>query len=214
MKRKLLATACMLLGAGLVIGIILNIYVYAIGSRYIVSSAAKLPHEPVAIILGAAVSPSGVPSSVLEDRIVAAVALYKEGKVDKILMSGANPTITNNEVDPVRTILIEDGVPTQDIFLDHAGFNTYSSMYRAKVVFEISSAIIVSQEFHLPRAVYIARSLGIDAYGFPADRGTYALRNYAREMLARPYAFINLFIHRVPKYLGSTIPITGDGSAT
>jgi SanA protein len=214
MKRKI---KLIILGTLIVILIILTVlngYVYIQGKKYIVSSLGQVPHAQVAIILGAAVSLKGIPSPVLEDRVIAAINLYKQGKVSKILMSGGNPTIANNEVDPIRKILIAQGIPSEDIFLDHAGFDTYSSMYRAKVVFNISSAIIVTQEFHLPRAVYTARSLGIDAYGFAADRGTYSFKNYLRELLSRPNAFISVFLHKLPKYLGPVIPITGDGSTT
>ena len=184
------------------------------GEKYILYSIDSIPHAQVAIILGAAVSTKGIPSAVLEDRVITAINLYKQGKVSKILMSGGNPTVTNNEVDPIRKIMIAQGIPTEDIFLDHAGFDTYSTMYRAKVIFNIQSAIIVTQEFHLPRAVYTARSLGINAYGFPADRGQYSINNYLRELLSRPNAFLDVIIHRVPKYLGPSIPITGDGSST
>jgi SanA protein len=193
---------------------VLNVYVYLEGDKYIISSIDSVPHSQVAIILGAAVLNNGTPSSVLEDRVFTAIDLYKQGKVSKILMSGANPTITNNEVNPVRKVLIAHGVDAKDIFLDHAGVDTYSTMYRAKAVFEISSAIIVTQEFHLPRALYTARSLGIDAYGLAADKGQYSLKNYLRELLSRPNAFLDVVTKRIPKYLGPVIPITSDGSNT
>ena len=213
MKKFVLFAVSIFILAVLVFFMI-NLYVYLQGKRYIVYSIDNVPHEQVAIILGAAVTSGGVPSSVLNDRIITAIDLYKRGIVSKILMSGANPTLTNNEVNPIRQILIDSGVPVEDIFLDHAGFDTYSSMYRAKAVFQISSAIIVTQEFHLTRAVYLARSFGINAYGFPADRGNYSLNNYLREFLSRPYAFFDVLIRRIPKYLGPTIPITGDGLKT
>lgn len=214
MKRKIKLIIISILIVILIILTVLNVYVYILGKKYIATSIDKLSHAQVAIILGAAVSTKGIPSSVLEDRIVTAISLYKQGKVSKILMSGGNPSVTNNEVDPVRKILIVQGIPSEDIFLDHAGFDTYSSMYRAKAIFNISSAIIVTQEFHLPRAVYTARSLGIDAYGLAADRGKYSIKNYLRELLSRPNAFISVFLHKLPKYLGPLIPITGDGSTT
>ena len=195
-------------------GFVLNAYVYEQGATHSFESMDSLANAQVAIILGAAVTLKGIPSPVLEDRVLAAVALYAHGKVSKILMSGADSSPANNEVDPVRKELVAYGVPAQDIFLDHAGFDTYSTMYRAKHVFNVASAIIVTQEFHLPRAVYIARSLGIDAQGFPADNGSYSIGNYWRELLSRPNAFIEVLVHRVPKYLGPAIPITGDGSST
>jgi SanA protein len=192
----------------------LNVYVYMQGAPYIISALDLVPHSQAAIILGAAVTQKGIPSSVLEDRVITAINLYKEGKVDKILMSGGNATVANNEVDPVRKMLIAQGIPKDDIFLDHAGFDTYSTMYRAKAIFKISSAIVVTQDFHLPRALYTARSLGIRAYGLRADRGQYSIRNYMRELLSRPNAFLDVLIHRTPKYLGPAVPISGDGNAT
>jgi SanA protein len=214
MKRKFKFTILFVFILFILVGSALNIYVYKKGSKYIVSSIEKVPQAQVAIILGAAVSTKGVPSPVLEDRIVMAINLYKQGKVSKILMSGGNPTIINNEVDPVKKELLQNGIPEQDIFLDHAGFDTYSSMYRAKSVFNIKTAIIVTQAFHLPRALYIARSLDIDAHGLAADRGAYLYKNYLRELISRPNAFWDILIHRTPKYLGPSIPITGDGSQT
>ncbi len=214
MRRKLKYIILSILATVLLGGLVLNVFVYVQGEKYIYSSLAMAAQAQVAIILGAAVSQKGNPSPVLEDRIITAIALYKQGKVSRILMSGGNPSVTNNEVDPVRKILIAQGIPAEDIFLDHAGFDTYSSMYRAKAVFKISSAIVVTQEFHLPRAVYIARSLGINAYGLAADRGQYSIKNYLRELLSRPRAFIDVLLRRVPKYLGPAFPITGTGLGT
>ncbi|MCR4306378.1 MAG: YdcF family protein, partial [Candidatus Yonathbacteria bacterium] len=99
----------------------------------------------------------------------------------------------------------------QDIFLDHAGFDTYSTMYRARDIFGVTSVLIATQSFHLPRAVFIARRLGIVAYGVNADVGHMLFRNYVREALANEKAVLNLIFHRKPKYLGDTIPIMGDG---
>jgi len=193
-----------------------NIYAYDKGERYIVQSSDDISRSQAqaAIILGAGVTLKGTPSSVLQDRILAAISLYNEGKVFKILVSGSNSEVENNEVNPVKKVLMQNGIPERDIFLDHAGFDTYSTMYRAHSVFKVDSAIIVTQEFHLPRAVYLARSLGINAYGMAADRGTYSIKNYIRELLARPLAVFDVLRGRVPKYLGPAIPITGDGSIT
>ena len=155
MFKKIILWIIIFVSAGILIIGVLNFYVYVQGEKYAFDSIDALPHAQVAIILGAAVTASGTPSSVLEDRIVTAINLYKKGKVDKILMSGSNPTVADNEVDPVRNVLIANGIPNQDIFLDHAGLDTYSSMYRAKVVFEVDTAIVVTQEFHLPRAIYM-----------------------------------------------------------
>jgi SanA protein len=198
----------------IIVGMIINIYVYAEGKKYIVSSIDGLPHAEAAIILGAAITQAGLPGPVFQDRIAMAIELYKQGKVSKILVSGGNPTVAYNEVDPVRKVLIQDQIPAQDIFLDHAGYDTYSTMYRAKEIFQIDSAIIVTQNFHLPRALYLARSMNIEAYGTPADRGTYQIKNYLRELLSRPKSFFDVIVHRRPQYLGAQIPITGDGTHT
>ncbi len=127
-------------------------------------------------------------------------------------MSGDNATVSYNEVSTVGRYLIKQGIPEQDIFLDHAGFDTYSSMYRARTIFDVSSLIIVSQLFHLPRALFIARTLGIPARGFVASGG--GVENALREIPATDKAIWDLLIRRVPKYLGAQIPITGNGQVT
>ncbi|HVS79987.1 MAG TPA: ElyC/SanA/YdcF family protein [Candidatus Paceibacterota bacterium] len=213
MKRKL-ELAFGIFGIAAACFIAINLYVSGVGAKYIAASTENLPQVQAAIIPGAAVTQKGTPGAVLEDRIAMALSLYKQGKVSKILVSGSNGTLDYNEVDPVRKVLMSNQIPQEDIFLDHAGFDTYSTMYRAKAVFQVDSAIIVTQDFHLPRALYLARSMGIEAYGIPADRGTYTARNYFRELFSRPKAFFDVLIHRVPKYLGDPIPITGSGVGT
>jgi SanA protein len=115
-------------------------------------------------------------------------------------------------VNPVQHYLLAAGIPAQDIFLDHAGFDTYSSMYRAKVVFDATSAVVVTQDFHLPRAVFTARALGINAYGY--DAGTGSIWDYLREIPASAKALWDIATKRVPEYLGTPYPLTGDGQAT
>ncbi len=178
---------------------------------YIYTTPNELPHAPVAVILGAAILHDGILSPVLRDRVDMAIKLYKAKIVANILVTGDNSSLAYNEVNPVRIYLLQNGIPDKDIFLDHAGFDTYSSMYRARDIFLAKSMIIVSQSFHLPRAVFIARHLGINAYGMSADNGHYLLRNYVREFFADTKAVINLIVNRQPKYLGEEIPLTGDG---
>ena len=180
--------------------------------KYIYNDVEKLPHAQVAVIPGAAVLMNGGLSSVLRDRVDMAITIYKKGIVDKILATGDNGTLDHNEVKPMRNYLIKNGVPEKDIFLDYAGFDTYSSMYRARDVFLVQSMIVVSQSFHLPRAVYIAKHLGMTAYGIEADRGHYLLRNDIRELFGDVKALANLLFERQPKYLGKQIPITGDSN--
>lgn len=200
-------------GSGLLLIFILttNIVFYITTKQYIYNSASDAPNAEVALIPGAAILPSGAPSSIFIDRVDTAIDLYKEGKVSKILVSGDNSTVSHNEVNPVRLYLLNKGISDQDIFLDHAGFDTYSSMYRARDIFGVTSILITTQSFHLPRAVFIARRLGIQAYGVRADVGHILFRNYVREVFADEKAMFDLVFHTKPKYLGDTIPITGDG---
>ena len=200
-------------GLALLLSVIIvsNVVVYLASRPYIYDDARAAPSAQVAIVPGAAVLGNAVPAPIFADRADAAIALYKAGRVSKILVSGDNSAVSHNEVNPARRYLLEKGIPDQDIFLDHAGFDTYSTMYRARAIFGVSSAIITTQSFHLPRAVFIARRLGIEVYGVNADLGHILLRNYLREVLANEKALLDLVLHRKPKYLGEAIPIGGDG---
>ncbi|MDE1924743.1 MAG: YdcF family protein [Patescibacteria group bacterium] len=181
---------------------------------YIFNSITDVPTTQTALVLGASVTSTGALSPVLKERADEAVALYRAQKVSKILVTGDDAAVSYNEVDPVGRYLNAQGIPERDIFLDHAGFDTYSSMYRARDVFGVSSVIIVSQPFHLPRAVFIARELGLNAYGAAAGQGELFLFNDVREIPASIKAVYDLAALRVPKYLGEKYPIGGDGSAT
>lgn len=196
----------------LVIGGI-SIAIHIDTAPFIYQDLTAVPHTEAALVLGAAVTKGGALSPVLRDRANAAAQLYGAGKVDKILVSGSNSSVEYNEVNPVGDYLIGKGVPPADIFLDHAGFDTYSSIYRAQTVFLVKSMTIVTQSFHLPRATFIARSLGIEAYGFDADSGHYLFKNNVHEWLADVKAIVNLILQRQPKFLGATIPIWGDSES-
>lgn len=198
-----------LLGASFVVPVYINHETE--GSIFV--QASEVPTSTVAIVLGASVV-RGEPSPVLRERALAALELYRAGKVTKILVSGDDSVEGFDEVSPVRRLLVEEGVPAEDIFLDHAGFDTYSSMYRARDIFAVQDATIVTQAFHLPRAVFIARALGLNVRGFVAtERGNPAY-NYVREWGASLKAVYEVSIARVPKYLGPQFPITGDGQET
>lgn len=140
--------------------------------------------------------------------------VYQEGKVEKILISGDNSTMRYNEVIPARQYLIDNGIPEQNIFVDYAGFNTYDTMYRAKNIFKINSAVVVTQSFHLPRAVLLASVLGIDVQGIPATTYQTTFRNNIREVVARVKATRDIIANRNPQFLDEEIPITSDGRAT
>ena len=181
--------------------------------RLMFTSASDVPQTEVAVVLGASVV-HGVPSPVLAERADVAIALYEQKKVAKILVTGDNGALSHDEVTPVRKYLLDAGIPAQDIFLDHAGFDTYSSMYRARNVFGARSITIATQDFHLPRSLFIARSLGLTAYGVEAEGGDHTAYEYVREIPASLKALLDIITRRVPKYVGDPIPLSGDGQAT
>jgi SanA protein len=189
-----------------------NIIVYFSARPFLYENSASAPTAEAVLIPGAALVLGKTPAPILADRIDLAISLYKEGKARKFLVSGDNSTVEHNEVDRVRNYLLEKGIPDEDIFLDHAGFDTYSSMYRAREIFEAKSILVATQAFHLPRAVFIARQLGMEAYGVNADRGHILFTNYIREVFANEKAIFDLAFNRQPKFLGDQIPISGDGT--
>jgi SanA protein len=150
----------------------------------------------------------------LVDRVRAAEDLYRAGRVDKLLLSGDHSRVNYDEVGTMRRMMLADGIPAADIFTDHAGFDTWDSAQRAKRVFDVRSAVVVTQGFHMARALYEARHAGLKASGFLADRRNYGRvmpRLKAREALARVKAFGDVLTDAPPKFLGVQIPITGDG---
>lgn len=178
--------------------------------------SAEAPVAPVAIVLGASVFVSGQPSAVLEDRLLTAFELYQSEKVEKILVSGDHGQNRYDEVNAMRRYLLRLGVNPEDLFLDHAGFDTYDTMYRAGKIFGITRAAVVSQAYHLPRAVYLGREMDLDIFGVVADRRGYQKMDFFRfrEWFARVKAVLDVWMRVKPTYLGEPIPITGDGQAT
>ena len=178
--------------------------------------AAELVDVDCILVLGCLVNDGGVPSDMLHDRLRQAVELYELGAAPKLLMSGDHGRENYDEVDAMKTYAVGEGIASADVFMDHAGFSTYESMYRAKEVFGAKKVIIVTQEYHLYRAVYIARSLGLDAYGVTSDYNRYLgqFRRDVREVLARVKDFGTSIFKPEPTYLGETIPIWGDGNLT
>jgi len=198
-------------GTVIVAVFLINLTIKIVATPYIYNDVESVPEAQVVIIPGAAILPNGALSSIFIDRADMAIKLYVAKKVSKILVSGDNSTTIHNEVNPVRLYLISKGVPDQDIFLDHAGFDTYSTMYRARDIFEVNSILISTQSFHLPRAVFIARALGIEANGVNADVGHMLFRNKVREVLANEKAVFDLLFQIKPKFLGEKISISDDG---
>ena len=178
-----------------------------VSHAYIIENQNDLPVTQTALVLGAGLLSNGDLSTIFKDRIDTALSLYKNGNVKKILITGDDGTPFHNEVTPARNYLLEKGVASDNIFLDHAGFDTYSSMYRARDIFEVQSVTIITQSFHLPRAIFIARILGLEAYGTPADQNEYSYKNNLRELLANVRALYDLLRNRMPHYLGDPVPI-------
>lgn len=168
------------------------------------------------LILGAGVTDDGAPMPMLTERLNTGLALYQSGAAPKIVVSGDHGRVDYDEVNVMKDWLIEQGVPSEDIFMDHAGFSTYESMYRMRDVFLVNSMIVVTQKYHLYRALYIANTLGIDSYGVPCDEVVYAGQTYreAREMVARVKDYFYCAINKKPKYLGEAIPVSGNGNVT
>ena len=172
--------------------------------------------KQAALVLGAKVWDNGEMSHIFIDRVQTAINLYKDKKVKKILVSGDHGQTDYDEVNAAKKYLLEKNIKKEDIFLDHAGFDTYDSLYRARDVFMAESLIVVTQNFHLPRALYIANGLGIDACGASADLRRYIgedSRN-RREIFAKIKAWLNISFNSSPKYLGEELPLFGDGTKT
>ena len=177
--------------------------------------AAELSVVDCAVILGAGVR-NGKPTAMLRDRLLVGIELYKSGAAKKLIMSGDHGNTDYDEVNTMKSFAVENGVPDSDIFMDHAGFSTYETVYRAKEIFEADSVIIVSQEYHLYRALYIAEKLGVKAVGVSADLTTYRgqTKRALREILARDKDFFKCVFKPKPTYLGDKIPVSGNGNLT
>lgn len=177
---------------------------------------SKFKPATAAIVPGAAVY-GKKPSTVLKDRLKAALLLYQNNKVKKILLSGDNSAPDYNEIRPMLNFMLNNKVKKDDIFVDYAGFRTLDTMTRAKVIFKINDAIIVTQKFHQPRAAYIAQKVGIRVACYESDFHIYKAhnKNRLREYFARNLAWVDMnILNTHPKFLGDTIPITGSGNQT
>lgn len=174
-------------------------------------SKDDVPAKQVAIVFGAEVKKDGTPSVVLRDRVETAVALYKSGKVEKLLMSGDNRFVDYNEPESMRQYALALGVPDADIVLDYAGRRTYDTCYRAKEIFGVNSAVLVTQGFHLPRALFLCNAFGIHAIGVEAENYYYLkrLRLYwnLRELLATAQSVLDVYLFRPLPVLGKPEPI-------
>ncbi len=214
--KKVFIFCLILLVLGVISSFLINYRIQTFTREYILS-LDEVPESQAALVLGALVYENGNVSPILADRLDVGIELYNKKTVDKLLLSGDHGQKEYDEVNAMKNYVLLYDIDDKDIFLDHAGFNTYQSMYRAKEVFEADKLIIVTQSFHLPRAVYIARKLGIDAYGVASDKHYYPKINQykQREFLARCKDFILVnFLKPKPKYLGEVIDLTGNGQVT
>ncbi len=178
----------------------------------LIYSPEKAPPRQVAIVFGARVHADGRLSHMLQDRVEMAVRLYKAGKVQKLLMSGDNRFVDYNEPSHMMAYAIAQGVPAEDIQPDYGGRRTYDTCYRAKAIFQVESAVLVTQDFHLPRALFTCRSLGLEAVGVAADLRPYHVRSITwsktREIPATLVALINVIRQQPAPVLGEPIPIS------
>lgn len=196
---------------------IINILVVQEANKYQLGKTSKIPKVEAIIVPGAYVYPNGKVSVMLKDRLDTAIAIYKKDKNAKIIVSGDNATTDYDEVDAMRIYLEKKGVNTNIIFMDHTGLSTYETVYRAKAIFKVKSAIIATQDYHLKRAVYMARQMGIEAYGISADKHTYTdiVKYTIREYFARGKDFFNVNVLKpTPKNLGKIIPVDSSNASS
>ena len=179
--------------------------------------SAELSDVDCILVLGAGVHGTTL-SHMLEDRVLTGISLYELGSAPKLLMSGDHGQDNYDEVNAMKDYAKNKGIPSEDIFMDHAGFSTYESMYRARDIFGCKKIIIISQKYHLHRAIYVAEYLGLEAYGVDSQLRPYAvdtnIYNTIREFLARNKEFIYVRLNPTPTYLGEPIPISGNGDLT
>ena len=198
--------AAMLVCAGLIVGNVRR------AGTPIYPDAAACPTRPVAIVFGAGYSPRGL-SAMLQDRVQTGVDLYQAGKVRKLLMTGDNGHFGYNEPDVMKGYAVRQGVPAADVVCDYAGFRTYDSLYRARDIFGVRQAILVSQRYHLPRALFVARHLGLTVIGVAADRRVYReqTRDNLREVFSVQKAWWDAYLlHPRPAYLGKPEPLLAE----
>lgn len=219
-KRKMRNILLLLAGLflfGILSVAVINFYMIGYADRYTITEeeASDLADIDCIMVLGCGVYQNN-PTPLLEDRLKRCVAVFQTGVSPKILMSGDHGQENYDEVNVMKQYALDQGIPEEDIFMDHAGFSTYESMCRAREIFGIDKMIIVTQKYHLPRAVYLARKLGIEAYGIASDYRSFGGQFYrdCREVLARVKDLFVAIIQPDPTYLGEAIPISGSGTVT
>ena len=217
LKPILLILLCLAL-VGVIALCSINGYVKSVAKERIVTveETATLEDVDCIIVLGCQVRDDGTLSHMLRDRLMRGLEVYHAGAAPKLLMSGDHGRKEYDEVNAMKQYAIENGVPSEHVFMDHAGFSTYETVYRAKEIFEADKVIIITQEYHLYRALYIADKLGLEAYGVSADLNKYvgqSMRDF-REILARCKDWAMCIFKPEPTYLGESIPVNGNGDVT
>ena len=206
-------------GAALAATVIINAGMIFAARKYVYTDFSGVPSRSTVLVLGSQIRGRRL-SPVLQDRVEASISVIGSRKGKKLLLSGDHGQKYYDEVNAMRLYVLANApaIPEEDIFMDHAGFSTWDSMYRARDVFEVRDLIIVTQEFHISRAVCIARSLGLDAVGYGINQDRFSGKSLQswrfREYFARIKAFFSIVFKPKPRYLGDKIPITGDGRAT
>jgi len=199
-----------------IITLSINLYV-KLTTRTKIKKIEELNYDEIdcIIVLGAGIRGEN-PSPMLEDRLLTSIDLYTKNISNKIIVSGDHGQDHYDEVNVMKNYLIYKEIPSEDIFMDHAGFSTYDSIYRAKEIFKAKKIVIVTQKYHLTRALYIAKQLDLEAYGVSSDRREYKyqLKRDIREIAAIVKDFIMCIFKPEPKYLGETIPVSGNGDIT
>jgi len=220
MKKKLKRIILIFLIVIITVAIIvlgINAYVKGSTKNQIIrnNDYSNLQDIDCIVVLGAGVWGEN-PSPMLEDRLLEGIKLYENNVAPKIIMTGDHGREEYDEVNVMKKFAMDKGVPSGDIFMDHAGFSTYESLYRAKEIFEAQKIVIVTQEYHLYRALHIANELGIEAYGAKLDPRQYVGATYReiREILARNKDFVQCIFKPEPTYLGEVIPVFGNGNVT
>lgn len=214
LKKIIIAVICIgLVCSAAVLGI--NFYVVKSSEKYILDMDNAGEGYDCVLVLGCGVW-GDRPSHMLEDRLLVGIELCKNGASEKLLMSGDHGRDEYDEVNVMKKFATDRGLDSEDVFMDHAGFSTYESMYRARDIFKAKKVLIVTQEYHLYRAIFVARRLGLEAYGVTSDLRDYGGQVFRdiREILARNKDMIYTIIKPEPTYLGEAIPVQGDGNAT
>lgn len=217
MVKKIMYILVILLCTFIVAILGINVSIVSLGSENIIGiDEAKDKGVDCILVLGASVYSNLTPSPMLEDRLLKSMELYNAGVSKRLLMSGDHRTDDYNEVQTMKNYAVFQGAKSSDVFMDHKGINTYESLYRAKHIFGVKKLVIVTQEYHLYRALYIAEKLGLEAYGVATDVIVYQDQNKRdiREFFARIKAFFTTSIKAEKKNDEKQIPITGNGDIT